>query len=506
MPTSLLGVDIGTTSVKAVVIDKDGSLLAQASQEYPTTYPHPNWAEQNPDDWFAALRHVLGNLWTRDAIDPRSLAAMSVSCQAPTITAVDVGGRPLAPAQLWMDRRGDAECRWLADYVGEEEVARINGGRIDPYYVAPKWLWLQRHAPAIERAAHKLLFPNGFIIHKLCGEFTIDLSHGPLTLFFHSAHQIWSGDLLARMGLDEAKLPPLRPCSQVVGKVNNEAAATTGLPAGLPVVAGMTDGTAAGVEAGLVRPGDAVEMTGQSTVLLICSDRPYLGRELIPLGHAAPGLHLVVGALVASGGALRWFRDQLGEAEREQAARSGADAFDLLTRLGEQSEPGANRLIFLPYMYGERSPIWDSNARGVFCGLSLATTKGDMVRAVMEGAAYGLRHNMAAAEEAGFTARQLACVGGGARSALWNQIKANVLQRPVHLPQAATGAPMGDAIVAAVGAGIYPTIQAAVDAMVRRGAVFTPDPTWAARYNALYRIYINLYPALKETFRDLSEV
>lgn len=506
MPTSLLGVDIGTTSVKAAVVDKDGALLAQASQEYPTFYPRPNWAEQDPNDWQTTLVQVLHSLWTRSAIDPHSIAAVSVSCQAPTITPVDAAGNPLAPAQLWMDRRGEAECAWLNEHVGEETITQINGGRIDPYYVAPKWLWLRRHAPAIEQATYKLLFPNGFIIHKLCGAFTMDLSHGPLTLFFDSARQTWSSALLTRIGLDEGKLPALRPCSEIVGQVTNEAAGLTGLVAGTPVLAGMTDGTAAGIEAGLVRPGDAAEMTGQSTVLLICSDRPYLGRDLIPLGHAAPGRFLVVGALVASGGALRWFRDQLGEAERERAAATGADAFDLLTRQAEQSSAGANRLIFLPYMYGERSPIWDSNARGVFCGLSLATTKGDMVRAVLEGAAYGLRHNMAVAEEAGFAVRQLACVGGGAASHLWNQIKADILQRPVHLPMAATGAAMGDAIIAAVGAGLYPNVQAAVDAMVRRGQVFTPNPELAARYNALFRIYINLYPALKQSFRDLAAV
>ncbi len=213
-------------------------------------------------------------------------------------------------------------------------------------------------------------------------------------------------------------------CAEVVGEVTAEAAAATGLAVGTPVVAGMCDGTAAALEAGLIEVGDAVEMTGQSTVVSICADAPYLGRELISLVHAIPGRYLAVGALVATGGALRWFRDQLGEPERLAAQAQGIDPFEVLSEEAAGSPAGANRLIFLPYMFGERSPIWDTDARGVFFGLSLASTKADMVRAIMEGAAFGLRHNLEAAAAAGFRARTLACVGGGTRSPVWNQIKA----------------------------------------------------------------------------------
>ena len=501
----LVGIDIGTTSVKAVLFDLQGIALAEASQEYPTLYPHPNWAEQDPEEWWRATCSTLQRLFADGRYRAHRVAAVAISCQAPSMVAVDRDGRPLAPAIIWMDRRSEPQCTWLREQVGQVQVGTVNGGRIDPYYMAPKLLWFQENCPDLYRATHQVLQANSYVIHKLCGAFCMDLSHGPISLCFDSAAGDWSDALLDAMGLDHSKLPPVVPCSAVVGEVSRTAASECGLAAGTPIVAGMTDGTAASLEAGLVRVGDAVEMTGQSTVLLICNDQPYLGDELIPLGHAIPGRHLVVGALVASGGAFRWFRDQLGEPERAEAARRGVDAFDVLIEGAAASPPGANRLIFLPYLFGERSPIWDSNARGVFFGLTLASQKRDLVRAILEGAAYGLRHNVETAARAGFPLGTLACVGGGARSALWNQIKADVLGRPVRLPRAATGAPLGDAMIAAVGIGLYPSVEEAVVQMVDLGAEYQPRPEWAARYDALYKIYVDLYPALKSSFHALAQ-
>jgi xylulokinase len=502
----LIGIDVGTTSTKAVLFDRDGALLAEAAQEYPTAFPHNGWAEQDPENWWRATCVTLQRLFADKRYAPADVAAVGISCQAPSMTPVDAAGQPLAPALIWMDRRTEAECTWLREQVGEDLISRINGGRVDPYYMAPKILWFKTQRPELYRQTHQLLQANGYVVQKLCGTFTMDRSHGPITSLFDSRNGIWSSELLAATGIDRAKLPPLANCADIVGEVTRTAAVATGLAAGTPVIAGMTDGTAAGIEAGLINRGEAVEMTGQSTVLLICNDQPYLGRDLIPLGHAIPGKHLVVGALVASGGALRWFRDQLAKRELDRAAAEQIDPFDLLSAEARQSPPGANRLVFLPYMYGERSPIWDSAARGVFFGLSLASQRRDLIRAIMEGAAYGLRHNIEVATAGGFAVTSLACVGGGARSALWNQIKADVLQRPIHLPKAATGAPFGDAVVAAAAVGLYPSIEAAVATMVQAGARYEPDGTLAEQYNALYQIYLDLYPALRASFKALAAV
>ncbi|MCS6826601.1 MAG: FGGY-family carbohydrate kinase [Caldilinea sp.] len=503
---ALLGVDIGTTAAKAILCDRNGTLLAQAGEEYPTAFPQPGWAEQDPEAWWRATCHVVRRVLEVAQLPAQAVAGVGVSCQAPTLAAVDATGHPLYPALIWMDRRAEPQCAQLRSEVDEDLVAEINGGRIDPYYLAPKLRWLREQEPDVYARCHQVLQANGYIVHKLTGVFCMDSSHGPLTLCFDSGRRKWSPRLLEAMKLDLDKLPPVRPCGEVVGVITPKAAEATGLAPGTPVIAGMTDGTAAAVEVGLMKPGDAAEMTGQSTVLLICSDAAYQGKALIPLGHPVPGLHLVVGAMSATGGALRWFRDQLGECEVAEAQRLGIDPFELLSARAAQSPPGANRVIFLPYMYGERSPIWDSAARGIFFGLSLATTKGDLVRAIMEGAAYGLRHNVETAAEAGFALETLACVGGGARSALWNQIKADVLGRPVTLPLAASGAAMGDAILAAAGVGLYASLTEAVAAMVKQGPTFAPQPENTARYNALYRIYRRLYPTLRPLFHELAEV
>jgi xylulokinase len=502
----LVGIDIGTTGAKAIISDRHGVVLAQASEEYPTAFPQPGWAEQDPEAWWLATCHVLRAVLDSADVAPNTIAAVGVSCQAPSLVAVDKAGVPVCPALIWMDRRSEGQCAMLRATVDEDMIAQINGGRIDPYFLAPKILWLRDAAPDVYARCAQIVQTNGYIVHKLTGVFSMDSSHGPLTLCFDSAQGAWSAQLIGEMGLDLSKLPPVMACADVVGAVTARAAAATGLAVGTPVIAGMTDGTAASIEVGLVRPGDAAEMTGQSTVLLVCSDTPYRGKVLFPLGHPIAGLHLVVGAMVATGGALRWFRDQLGDSERAEAQRLALDPFDLLCQKAEQSRPGANRVIFLPYMYGERSPIWDSDARGVFFGLSLTTTKGDLVRAIMEGAAFGLRHNVEAAAAAGFTLDTLACVGGGARSPLWNQIKADVLNRPVALPAAASGAAMGDAIVAAAGVGLYASIEEAVHQMVKPGLRYTPQPDNVGRYDDFYRIYRELYPALRQPFHNLAEV
>ena len=338
-------------------------------------------------------------------------------------------------------------------------------------------------------------------MHRLTGVFSLDLSHGPLTLCFDSRAGRWSHQLLQDMGFDPGLFPPLFPCSDIVGEVTAQAAAECGLAPGTPVIAGMNDGTAAAIEAGVIEPGDAVEMTGQSTVLLICSDQPYLADQLIPLGHPIPGRHLVVGALSASGGALRWVRDQLGEPERSGPCASGLTPSSCSPKPPRQPA-GDSRLVFLPYVR-ERSPIWDSNAAA-----SSSAFPSPQPRPTWCAPCWRKRPTDCATMLE--TAAQPAVAGvlssvGGARATPLEQIKADVLQRPIRLPHTAIGAPLGDAIVAAAGAGLYTSIAGAARGMNSFGATFEPRIELAARYDALYGVYLGLYPALAASYRQLAE-
>ena len=262
MKSLLLGLDVGTTATKALLVDgATGAILAAAGQEYPTLYPHPGWAEQDPDAWWQACAAVIAQVLRAEGAGPdaaQRVAAISISSQAPTLVLVDAQGRPLANAMLWMDRRAQDECAWLLEHVGDETVARINGGRIDAYFLAPKLLWMQRHRPELVQQAHRALTTNGYIALKLTGAFSLDASHGPLTLCWDGAAGDWSATLIEAMGIAARLLPPPSPCGTIVGEVTPAAAALTGLRAGTPVLAGMVDGTAAALEAGVIAPGDAV--------------------------------------------------------------------------------------------------------------------------------------------------------------------------------------------------------------------------------------------------------
>jgi xylulokinase len=500
----LIGIDVGTTGLKAVVANTDGTLLAQCSEEYPTAYPQPNWAEQDPEQWWRACCSVVPRALQLAGAQGEEVAGIGVSGQGVGVVAVDADGGPLRPAIIWLDRRSDAQCARLRELVSEEEVTAINGARIDSFYLAPKWLWVKEREPEVYRETVAVLQSNGYLVQKLTGARRLAVSDGPMTLFFDAGTLKYHEGLAARMGIDLEKMPQLAQCAEVVGEVTREAAAATGLRAGTPVVAGAVDGTAAAVEGGLLEDGDATEMTGQSTVVLICSSRPYLGRDLISLVHGVPGKYLAVGGSTAAGGSLRWWRDQLADAERSQAEREGRDPFQLLDELAAGSPPGANRLVFLPYLYGERSPIWDTDARGVFFGLSLSSTKADMVRAILEGAAFGLRHNVEAAARAGFKVKALNCVGGGARSAVWNQIKADMLGIPVRLPAAASGAAMGDVMMAGVGVGVYRDFAKAKAAVFRITREFLPNEANRKMYDDLYDVFLGLYPSLKESYVRLA--
>ncbi len=506
MTQLLLGIDVGTTAAKAALFTPDGQLQSVGDSEYSVSHVRPGWVEQNPEDWWQAVCSAIRQALAQVPNGAERVAGIAVSAQAPTLIALDRSGRPLRPALIWMDRRAEGEVGELNAIFGADNIFRITGNRTDAFYVAAKLRWLKNHEPEILKQTHMFVQINGYINYRLTHTFTLDPVHATLLQLRNYQTDEWHDDLCVACGVEPAQFPDIYPGSTIQGEVTAEAAEATGLRPGIPVMVGTVDGSAAAVEAGVIQPGSAAEMTGTSTVLLMPTDGNVVESAFIAMPHAIPGKHLLLGAMVASGASLRWFRDEFAQLEVEQARQQNINVFDLLTAPAKVVNAGSNGVIFLPYMLGERAPIWNTNARGVFFGLSLATSKADMVRAVLEGTALALRHNVDVAQSAGLMLNEIRSVGGGTRSDLWNQIKADVLGIPVRLPQTSVGAPFGDAVLVGMGLGLYTDVNQSLQEMVKIKAVYEPNPQQHARYNEIYPIFRKLYEQLRGVFDDAAQV
>jgi xylulokinase len=502
----LLGIDVGTSSVKAVLLDLRGNLCAVCQAEYPLHHIRPAWVEQDPEDWWRGTCQAIREALAKVPHGAERVLGLAVSSQAPTLLPLDASGRPLRPAMIWMDRRAEAESARLTELLGADEIHRITGNRPDEFYVAARLLWLHDHEPEVLRQTAKFVQVNGYVNYRLTGRIGMDPAHAVLLQMRDYATGEWSQALCSACGVDPAQFPEVLEAHQVQGEVTAEAAEATGLRVGTPVMAGTVDSASAALEVGVVEPGIAAEMTGTSTVVIIPNDSGLTEPALIAMPHALPGLHLLLGAMVSSGGCLRWFRDQLGQSEVQAAAELKTDPFDLLTAQAAQVPLGSDGVIFLPYMMGERSPLWHTNARGVFFGLSLATRKAALTRSILEGAAFALRHNVEVATRAGAEVREMRSVGGCSRSDLWNQIKADVLGMPVLLPRTSVGSPFGAAILAGMGARAFPDVRKSLLEMVKLERRFEPIQANHEKYSRIYQVFRDIYAHLKDDFDRASAI
>jgi xylulokinase len=499
-----LGIDVGTTGAKAALVSPDGRLQAVGRSEYVLHHVRPGWVEQDPEDWWQAVCSAVRQVLAAEQNAAERVAGLAVSSQAPTLLPLGRTSVPLRPAMIWMDRRAEAEARRLDEILGEGTIYRVTGNRPDAFYVAPKLLWVKTHEPHLLAQTSRFVQVNGYINYRLTGEFSLDSAHAVLLQLRDYSTGEWYKPLCDACGIEPAQFPEVKAAHCYHGEVSRRAAEATGLRPGTLVMVGTVDSAAAALEAGAVEPGVAAEMTGTSTVLIMPNDGGLTEPAFIAMPHAIPGVHLLLGAMVASGASLRWFRDQLGEVEVQTGTRLNVDPFDLLTAQAAQVSPGSRGVVFLPYMAGERSPIWHTNAKGVFFGLSLATPKAALIRAILEGTTFALYHTVEVAKQAGIQLSQLRSVGGGTRSALWNQIKADVLGMPVYLPHAPVGAPFGDAVLVGMGLGLYPDISGALHDMVKLETRFEPNLANHLKYQGVYRLFRNLYEHLRIDFDEMA--
>ena len=496
---SILGLDIGTTGCKAMVFAADGAVLSQARREYTIQTPRPAWAEQDAEQVWALAWQCLREAIAAAPSDPP--VALALSCQGEAVIPVDAAGRALRPAILGMDTRTTAENGWLAETFGAGELFRRTGMPLHTINTLPKLLWLQRHEPALWRDAHQFLLYEDFFLRRLGGEAVISTCLASRTQMMNLLSGDWDDEILAQCAIERRRLArPAPVAGGVVGRLRPDLARDLGLSGELLLVSGGHDQACAALGSGVIRPGLAMVSTGTAEVVEVAMASPALAPSLRDGGisvyrHVVPGLYVAMTLNHSGGLLLRWFRDTLGRWEMEQAATSGADAYDLLLR---DAPPGPTGLLLLPHFAGSGTPTLDVHSKGAILGLTFATTKAEIAKAALEGLTLELRTNLDLLRAAGVEIAELYAVGGGARSALWLQLKADICTVPLRVPAVTDAACLGAALLAGTAAGIYTDLATAVQRTVRWRSRILPDPATVAAYDARFSLFRQAYPLLAD--------
>jgi xylulokinase len=498
----VLGIDLGTSAVKVQVLDASGNTVARATREYPLVTPKPLWSEQDPAHWWAATCEAL-----RAAAAPRAekIVCVGLTGQMHGLVLCDAEDSVLRPAILWNDQRTEAQCESIIHRVGRERVLQLTGNLVLPGFTAPKIEWVREHEPEIFKRVKSVLLPKDWLRLLLTGVRATDVADASGTSLFDVSARSWSGEMLAALDISEAWLPEVFESPSICAEISSAAAELTGLRAGTPVVAGAGDQAASAVGAGLVGEGAVSATLGTSGVVFAVSDN----YKLDPLGrlhsfcHAVPNKWHSMGVVLAAGGSLSWFQATLCADLTSRAKENGSLPFDLMMAEAETTATGAEGLLFLPYLTGERTPHADPYARGAFVGLTSRHTRGHMIRAVVEGVSFALRDSLELMGALGLGGAEVRAAGGGARSPFWCALLADVFGLPVVAAERDAGSSVGVAFIAGVGAGVFADFA---ETARLQGTCQThqPDPGRVAELDAGYARYRELYPALREGFLELG--
>lgn len=492
-----IGIDSSTTATKALLMDGRGDVLGVASSEYTYETTRPLWSEQDPSLWWQGTVQSIRAVMQKTQTNPADVKGIGLTGQMHGLVLLDENGDVLRPAILWNDQRTASQCDTIRLRLGREKLIQITGNDALTGFTAPKILWVQEHEPEIWKRARHILLPKDYVRYKMTGAFGMDKADGAGTILFDLAKRDWSAEVLSTLDIPAEYLPPTFEGTDVTGELTSSAAQELGLPAGIPVFGGGGDQAASAVGTGAVRAGVVSVSLGTSGVVFAATDSPVIEPEgrLHSFCHSVPGKWHLMGVMLSAAGSLRWHRDTFAP---------GTD-FDSLLEPAAQIPAGSDGLLFLPYLTGERTPHPDPLARGAFIGLTVRHSLPHLTRSVLEGVSFGLRDSFELMKSAGLeNISQVRVTGGGARSPLWRQILADVLQAEVVTVNTTEGAAYGAALLAATGAGAFRSVESACDAAVRITGSVSPHSAQSGAYQTYYSIYRELYPALQPVFVKLG--
>ena len=499
-----LGIDVGTGGTRALIIDEHGRVIASGSEEHqPFVSPQPGWAEQDPQDWWRACGLAVRAALTNLGSSGNEIACVGFSGQMHGAVLLDAGDAVVRSSIIWCDQRSELQSRELSELFGPDRLIRLTCNPPLTNFTLTKLLWVRENEPENWRRVAHVMLPKDYVRFRLTGERAIDVADASGTLLLDVANRRWSQEVLSQTGIDPRLLPALYESPQVCGSVSAAGAAATGLRVGTSVIAGAGDQAAGAVGMGIVRAGAVSATIGTSGVVFAATDRPALDSRgrVHTFCHAVPGCWHVMGVTQAAGLSLRWFKDRFGV-----RAENGLDPYDLLAEEASAAPPGSDGLFWLPYLMGERTPHCDPNARAALLGLTASHNRSHVVRAIMEGVAFSLKDTFTIFEEMKIPVTCIRLGGGGARSPLWRQIQADVYGREVEIVAAKEGAAYGAAILAGIGAGAWASVDEACDSIIQVASRIAPDPQRSLIMQQGYRIYREIYPALRRVLAGSQQV